>query len=159
MSYTPTTWTTGDTITATKLNKIENGVANAGSVLICNSSFDGDEGAYVLDKTVQEIYDALLAGTPVYIKHKYGDLGPSGTGEYTSTIYLAPIIKIFGYSYTDYIRICASKPTPIGSKSSKDHLLSPGVLIYSATSMNSYPIYYDCIYSPNAYVATGGGID
>ena len=30
MSYTPTTWTTGDTITATKLNKIEQGIANAG---------------------------------------------------------------------------------------------------------------------------------
>lgn len=30
MSYTPTTWTTGDTITATKLNKIEQGIADAG---------------------------------------------------------------------------------------------------------------------------------
>lgn len=30
MSYTPTTWTTGDTITATAMNKIENGIADAG---------------------------------------------------------------------------------------------------------------------------------
>lgn len=30
MSYTPTTWTTGDTITASSLNKIEQGIANAG---------------------------------------------------------------------------------------------------------------------------------
>lgn len=30
MSYTPTTWATGDTITAEKLNKIEQGVSNAG---------------------------------------------------------------------------------------------------------------------------------
>lgn len=30
MSYTPTTWTTGDTITASALNKIENGIADAG---------------------------------------------------------------------------------------------------------------------------------
>lgn len=29
MSYTPTTWTTGDTITATAMNKIENGIANS----------------------------------------------------------------------------------------------------------------------------------
>ena len=29
MSYTPTTWTTGDTITASAMNKIENGIANA----------------------------------------------------------------------------------------------------------------------------------
>ena len=31
MAYTPTTWTTGDTVTATKMNKIENGIANAGN--------------------------------------------------------------------------------------------------------------------------------
>lgn len=30
MAYTPTTWVTGDTITATKLNKLEQGVSNAG---------------------------------------------------------------------------------------------------------------------------------
>lgn len=30
MAYNPTTWTTGDTITATAMNKIENGIANAG---------------------------------------------------------------------------------------------------------------------------------
>ena len=35
MAYTPTTWATGDTITATKLNKLEQGVANAGG------GFDG----------------------------------------------------------------------------------------------------------------------
>ena len=31
MAYTPTTWVAGDTVTATKLNKLEQGVANAGS--------------------------------------------------------------------------------------------------------------------------------
>lgn len=30
MAYTPTTWTTGDTITASAMNKIENGIAGAG---------------------------------------------------------------------------------------------------------------------------------
>lgn len=30
MSYTPNTWATGDTITAAKLNNIENGIANGG---------------------------------------------------------------------------------------------------------------------------------
>jgi len=38
MGYTPTTWTTGDTVTASALNKIENGIANAGSgsLIACN---------------------------------------------------------------------------------------------------------------------------
>lgn len=30
MAYTPTQWNTGDDVTAAKLNKIENGIANAG---------------------------------------------------------------------------------------------------------------------------------
>ena len=30
MAYTPTNWTTGDTITATKLNKMEQGIAEGG---------------------------------------------------------------------------------------------------------------------------------
>lgn len=38
MSYTPTTWTTGDTVTATKMNKLEQGVANAGSSAIVRFS-------------------------------------------------------------------------------------------------------------------------
>ena len=33
MSYTPTTWSTGDTITASALNKIEQGIAGAGGGL------------------------------------------------------------------------------------------------------------------------------
>lgn len=32
MAYIPTTWNTGDTITAAAMNKIENGIANAGGV-------------------------------------------------------------------------------------------------------------------------------
>ena len=45
MSYTPTTWTTGDTITATARNKIEQGIAGAGGgydfVITCE--YDGDD--------------------------------------------------------------------------------------------------------------------
>ena len=55
MSYEPTTWKSGDVVTSAKLNKIEQGIANAG----------GGGGALVvhvvdetLDKTWQEIHDA-----------------------------------------------------------------------------------------------------
>ena len=59
MSYTPTTWTTGDTITATALNKIENGIASAGGGDIL---FDIGVEDGVLDKTWTEILTALTAG-------------------------------------------------------------------------------------------------
>lgn len=41
MAYTPTTWTTGDTITASAMNKIENGIAGAGSVATVRVNFNG----------------------------------------------------------------------------------------------------------------------
>ena len=42
MAYTPTTWVTGDSVTATKLNKLEQGVANADAIrgiMLLPSSF------------------------------------------------------------------------------------------------------------------------
>ena len=57
MSYEPTTWKSGDTVTSAKLNKMEQGIANAGGggVLIVH---DVDS---TLDKTWQEIHDAILS--------------------------------------------------------------------------------------------------
>lgn len=54
MAYTPTNWQTGDTITAEKLNNMEQGIASAGDggLLIVN------ESNHTLDKTWQEISDA-----------------------------------------------------------------------------------------------------
>lgn len=74
MSYTPTTWTTGDTITATALNKIENGIANAGGVAVVHvdyrgggivgsvqvsfgyAKYDGALGSYSIESTISDFY-------------------------------------------------------------------------------------------------------
>lgn len=58
MSYTPTNWNTGDTITAAAMNKIENGIANAGG----GDFFVVTESDGTLDKTWTEIYTALSNG-------------------------------------------------------------------------------------------------
>lgn len=64
MAYEPTTWRTGDVVTSTKLNKLEQGVAGAVFVL----TFNWDEGteSYVPDKTYAEVAAAYAAGTPVF---------------------------------------------------------------------------------------------
>lgn len=134
MSYTPTTWNTGDTISASAMNKIENGIANAGGALICNDNV-GE-----LDKTVEEIYNAFISGMPVYIKYNYGTLGVSGTGTYTSYAVLAPVIAIASYGYTSVIRITASKPLRVNYENDYYNYVN-GMITYSATSMNSYPEY------------------
>lgn len=60
MSYTPTNWSRGDVVTSAKLNKLENGVADAsgGGVLVVNAEIDPETGIATLDKTWQEIYDS-----------------------------------------------------------------------------------------------------
>ena len=53
MSYEPTNWKTGDVVTSAKLNKLENAVAS-GKMFVVHKADN------TLDKTWQEIYDALL---------------------------------------------------------------------------------------------------
>ena len=65
MSYEPTNWKSGDTVTSAKLNKMEQGIASAGGggSLICNA----DSDTQALDKTAEEISTAFLSGTNVLV--------------------------------------------------------------------------------------------
>lgn len=56
MAYTPTNWKSGDVVTSAKLNKLEQGVASSGGVLVVHVSVGG-----VLDKTYREIDAAGLS--------------------------------------------------------------------------------------------------
>lgn len=71
MSYTPTNWQNGDTITAEKLNKMEGGIESANApnapfvVTLTPTSlnYSGE-----MDKTVAEIYAAYEAGRKIVSK-------------------------------------------------------------------------------------------
>lgn len=56
MSYEPTQWSAGDTVTSAKLNKMEQGIASAGGGII-TGIIDNDAQTITLDKTWQEIWD------------------------------------------------------------------------------------------------------
>lgn len=68
MSYEPTNWKTGDVVTSAKLNKLENGVAGAGGALAVHANDN------TLDKTWQEIYDALAGGKYVFLLDVDGEM-------------------------------------------------------------------------------------
>lgn len=57
MSYEKQTWTTGDTITAEKLNNLEDGVSGNGGVVLVTVTYD--EQNYQADKTFSEILEAI----------------------------------------------------------------------------------------------------
>ena len=139
MPYVEHTWTNGETITAAKMNNIEEGIAEAaqsgGGALIVNSSYSSAVGKHALDKTAQEIYDALLSGTPVYIKYQYGDMT-----DYTGSLYLSPVVRIYNYDYTNVIRVVAAKPV-MALVQSNNNLAVPGCFIYGADGLNDYPVY------------------
>lgn len=58
MPYTPTNWKTGDVVTSSKLNKLENGVADAGGSgwLVVGVTIDGL--TFTCNKTAGEILSA-----------------------------------------------------------------------------------------------------
>ena len=59
MSYTPTTWASGDTVTSALLNKLEQGVANMGiSYLEITEINDVANQKFTLNKTVNQILNA-----------------------------------------------------------------------------------------------------
>ena len=70
MSYQKTTWSTGDTITAEKLNNIETGIKNNDDnakifITEITAVFDPQSGTIseaTLGNTWQEIYDAMKTG-------------------------------------------------------------------------------------------------
>lgn len=72
MAYTKQTWATGDTITAAKLNHMEDGIAAAGRIMFINST------SGKLDKTVREIYDAMTQGIRCVIVIDDGPLEDDG---------------------------------------------------------------------------------
>lgn len=68
MSYTPTTWQTGDTITAEKLNNMESGIENANEPFIVTCTPTSQNYSGVMDKTVAEINEAYEAGRKIYFR-------------------------------------------------------------------------------------------
>ena len=145
MTYTPTTWNTGDTITASALNKIEQGIANAG----------GGGGALIADYiranntlslTVAEIYAAYTAGTPVFIRYIYGD-----TTTYNGDQKMMPILYLYNYNYAGLIRIAASCAYKINAGGDYN-AFTPAIMIFEATSTNDYPEYLKTIYPTNSSV-------
>ena len=66
MSYIKQTWTTGDTITAEKLNHIEDGVANTNSMLI-DMTFDSETRLLKSNVLFSDIVSAFINGVEIVV--------------------------------------------------------------------------------------------
>lgn len=102
MSYTPTEWKAGDTVTSTKLNKIEQGIASASGnetsdILIVHSN-NG-----ILDKTWTEIRDANISFIVTKISEQEVTNGGSETDLIISTNYFDEDFRVTTISNKEYI--------------------------------------------------------
>ena len=69
MAYTPTVWATGDVITAEKLNKAENGIADANAKnAVFTITETNVDGVHTLSKTWQQISDEFEDGNLCVIR-------------------------------------------------------------------------------------------
>ena len=66
MAYEKQAWATGDTITAEKLNHMEDGIAAGGGRLLVKFTFDVENETYICNKTFAEVYAAVQAEKYVY---------------------------------------------------------------------------------------------
>lgn len=136
MSYTPTSWNTGDTITASALNKIENGIANAGSAVIVHTNEGANEAdaGGTLDKTFAEIYDALKNGTPVYVKTGNETSGLSS--DYACGMGVLPVLAAIKYADTFRVYVSGHR---LGVVSGNYYSGVPAVATFTASSASGYP--------------------
>lgn len=65
MNYEPTNWQSGDTVTAEKLNHIEQGIVGGGGVVVTATYRNGET---TFDVTAEEAYEALKSGKRVVVK-------------------------------------------------------------------------------------------
>ena len=148
MSYSPTTWQDGDTIDATKLNKIEQGIAEASS--------GGGGGASILvvqagtglqlQETFSTIKDAVSSGVPVFLSYNY-----------SSMYYVCPLVALRNVS--GQYRLAFSRPRyvlKVGDTSSKQHVFTANIMVYSASSPSAYPEFLENVYP---YVLTENDAD
>lgn len=101
MAYTKTNWQTGDIVTSEKLNKIEQGIVDAGPMIVhATEATENDTTTYTLDKTFNELKTAFDAGTDVKI------LVPREANG--ATMLLSSRMTRYGYGESDGVSQCAA---------------------------------------------------
>ena len=115
MSYEPTVWAAGDVVTATKMNKIEQGISeNSGGSNGLVVNMEEEDGTYILSERFSTIADCIENGGIVYV-HGTKTIEESEIDFYTpvqtlldseSGIYM---IEIYVYPSNNYNFVAATR--------------------------------------------------
>ena len=121
MSYEPTTWAAGDTVTSAKLNKMEQGIAtvNNSNILFVNMIIE-DAVNFTLDKTWKEIYEASQSGFVIAKESYYENETWRGTG-FNQILNIECVENIYSVSIIMFYNV------------------QPEILVLTTDSENGYP--------------------
>ena len=156
MAYEPTTWKSGDTITSTKLNKIENGITNAGLVKTVDIIVTNDGDTMELNCTWQQLYDWMNAGCLVLAKggvtSTWNSFEGTGSEEYH---HVAPILTV-AHSHFE----------AVGGEIEDSYVVSAlivdgpssGLIPFAAPASDEHPVYGSSEPSTEPYTEPGGGV-
>lgn len=125
MAYEKHTWTTGEVITAGKLNNMEDGIASAGGVMVVSSTYDNQTEKMVMGKTWQEIHDALREGVLCIVQ---GDVDETSVNEAFVGLACSVNANIDGYNV--YVIF-------VGNKSGVN------IITYTTDATDGYPSVED----------------
>lgn len=116
MSYEPTVWAAGDVVTATKMNKIEQGISGNTGLIV---NMEEEDGTHILSERFSTIADCIESGGMVYI---HGTVTVEGPGETEAEVdFYAPvqtlldsesgiyIITIYVYSIDNYYFVATTR--------------------------------------------------
>ena len=140
MAYTPTTWNTGDTINAAKLNKIEQGIAGSGGVVSVRISATGFSNG---TKTFGYIVTAYRDNNTWVVSNDY------------STSW----VDLFGYTSPEHrlVNVMIPSDTDVAvfllDVMKADKNISGGI----SSTAETLHLSYGSVVNGNAYKITGNG--
>lgn len=122
MAYEPTVWSTGDTITAEKLNKLENGVGAGGQgdspmfIVDCDDFIvnQGTGTATFVDCTKQDILNSCVENPNTKIQLNVNNYG---YGVFSIRLYLSNLVNENNYQYVMFTSPVFGSSAPGISKS------------------------------------------
>ena len=123
MAYIPTEWETGDVITAEKLNKAENGIA-AATTIICTVEFNEEHSSATIDTAYSKIKADFLAGKNIIFQTIDAD-----NGEYNNMLLCSILDAVDEYPNTVSLYGRGTSNFPVLYDFKEDD----GVLTYSHT--------------------------
>ena len=144
MSYTKQTWATGDTVTASKLNHMEDGIEGAGGGIV----LDLVNTLTPLTMTFEEIADAIGSGTNVYIKY---DTHEDWSTDYSVRLTFGRVIN--AYKYDTVYRISVEWVSDQFTLSGTQNVFAPALLIFEASDYDAYPEFFKRVYVTSTAVS------